>query len=95
MVYKFFNVICKSQIFEVLVVLSIVLNTVSLSMDRYPIDPDELLVLETINFICTWIFIGEMIMKILGLGLKTYVIDDMNRFDAIVVIISIVELILE
>ena len=36
----------------------------------------------------------EMVVKVLGMGLKTYATDSMNQFDAIVVIISIVEFIL-
>lgn len=36
-----------------------------------------------------------MIIKILGLGATTYAADSMNQFDAIVVIISIVEMVLE
>lgn len=36
----------------------------------------------------------EMVVKVLGMGLKSYAMDSMNQFDAIVVIISIVEFIL-
>lgn len=74
--------------------MTIILNTISLSMDRYPIEYDEYATLEYINFICTWVFVAEMAIKILGLGMKTYVTDAMNQFDAIVVIISIVETLL-
>lgn len=35
-----------------------------------------------------------MVIKILGLGIVTYSLDSMNQFDAIVVIISIVEMVL-
>ena len=51
--------------------------------------------LEKINSITTWVFVGELIIKVLGLGVKAYVSDSMNQFDAIVVIISIVEIVLQ
>ena len=72
----------------------ITLNTVTLSMDRYPIEPKEAQTLETINNYCTWIFVAELVIKVLGLGIHTYVSDSLNQFDAVVVIISIVEIIL-
>ena len=71
------------------------MNTITLSLDRYPIEKTEELNLEYINFVCTWIFVGEMIIKILGLGATTYAADSMNQFDAVVVIISIAEMVLE
>lgn len=78
----------------VVVLLSILVNTISMSMDRYPIDPKESAILEEINSFTTWIFVGELIIKVLGLGIKAYAQDSLNQFDAIVVIISIVEFIL-
>ena len=32
-----------------------------------------------------------MVIKILGMGMKSYVMDGMNQFDAVTVIISLVE----
>lgn len=37
---------------------------------------------------------AELVIKVLGLGIHTYVSDSLNQFDAVVVIISIVEIIL-
>jgi hypothetical protein len=65
-----------------------------MSLDRYPIDPKESAIIEKINTITTWIFVTELVIKVLGLGIKTYASDSMNQFDAIVVIISLVEFIL-
>ena len=92
---RFFHYICTSKAFFTLVTLSIILNTVAMSMDRYPIDEKELQVLEKIHAITTCVFVGELIIKVLGLGVKAYVSDSMNQFDAIVVIISIVEIVLQ
>jgi hypothetical protein len=38
---KFFYKICSSRIFIFFILTSILVNTVTLSMDRYPIDPKE------------------------------------------------------
>lgn len=63
-------------------------------MDRYPIELKQAASLESINNVTTWIFVFEMVVKVLGMGIKTYAQDSMNQFDAIVVIISIIEFIL-
>ena len=39
---RFFYYICTSKAFFTAVTLSIILNTVAMSMDRYPIDESEL-----------------------------------------------------
>jgi hypothetical protein len=43
------------------------------------------------NTILSWIFFGEMIIKLLGLGLKDYASDSFNLFDCAVVMISLIE----
>ena len=54
------------------------MNTITLSMDRYPIDLSTASNLESINNVTTWIFVMEMVVKVLGMGLKTYAMDSMN-----------------
>ena len=51
--------------------------------------------MEDINNVLSWIFFAEMIIKIMGLGVKEYAKDKYNLFDAFVVIISTVEMIVE
>jgi len=72
----------------------ILINTIVLSLDRYPIQKNEEMVYDYINTAATFIFICEMIIKIFGLGLKTYLSDNMNLFDGLVCIISLVEFVL-
>jgi len=43
------------------------------------------------NEFFTWAFFAEMIMKMMGLGVKNYVKDKFNLFDAIVVMLSLVD----
>ena len=71
----------------------ILINTIALSLDRYPIQKNEEKVYDYINSVSTFIFIAEMIIKIFGLGLKTYLMDGMNLFDSVVCIVSLVEFI--
>jgi hypothetical protein len=78
-----------------MIILLIFFNTILLSLDRYPIDEAEVNVLETMNSWLTWAFLSEMIIKLIGLGVKEYSQDRFNLFDAVIVIISIVEIILE
>lgn len=47
--------------------------------------------MSSINSILTWIFFGEMIMKLIGLGVSKYVNDRLNIFDAIVVTLTVAE----
>jgi hypothetical protein len=39
----------------------------------------------------SWVFAGEMLLKLAGLGLKEYVRDKFNLFDAFIVIMSMID----
>jgi len=69
----------------------IILNTLSLAVDRYDQSILKEKVLAVCNLIFTWLFTAEMIFKIIGLGPKCYVKDYYNVFDAFVVILSILD----
>ncbi len=47
--------------------------------------------LSVTNIIFTVLFTSEMIVKLVGLGLKSYVKDGFNDFDAIIVMVSLLE----
>ena len=56
--------------------------------------PDALtLFLTVMNYIFTVIFFLEMVLKQFGFGLKVYFSDNMNVFDCLIVVSSIVELV--
>lgn len=69
----------------------ILLNTVILSLDKYPIDDNLDQVVELINFGLTQAFFIEVVLKMIGLGLKTWAVDRYNLIDALVVLLSIFE----
>lgn len=48
-----------------------------------------------LNQIFSWFFVAEMLIKLGGLGLKNYARDSFNLFDALLVMLSLVEMVLE
>lgn len=83
------------QVYSTLILTLIVLNTIILALDKYPIDPDEDQAFSRINTALTWMFLGEMVMKLIGLGVATYVKDRFNIFDALIVILTVAENIID
>jgi voltage-dependent calcium channel L type alpha-1D len=63
-------------------------------MDRHPIDMDTQKLLEILNQVLSWVFFAEMVVKMLGLGIKEYARDDFNLFDCAVVVTSIIDMII-
>ena len=85
--------IIMNPYFDSIIIFVIILNTLSLALDKYPQFPD--IVLESIsglNFIFTIIFTAEAILKMVGLGLREFAKEKFNQFDLLIVIISIAEM---
>ena len=80
--------------FSALIILTIIANTIVLFMDRYPISEAEVTKQELANSIFYGVFIFELIMKLLGLGVKRYFDDKFNLFDLSVLILSTLDLII-
>ena len=76
--------ICENKYFTTTINLSIVLNTLVLAMDSYPIDMDLSKRLDAVNIMFFSVFFSEMVIKIVGLGPKIYILDRYNIFDAII-----------
>ena len=72
----------------------IILNSVLLALDRYPISQSELDILENFHFALFFLFILEMVVKLSAFGFIGYIRDAFNIMDAAVVLISSVEFIL-
>ena len=84
----------RTSLFENAMSLCVLVNTIGMAMDSYNIDPQTLSDLELMNDIFTWIFIVELVLKLLARGPKKYVAEPMNLLDGGVVTISIIELIM-
>ena len=50
--------------------------------------------LKICNIVFTWLFAAEMLVKIIGLGPKEYVKDYYNVFDAVIVMLSITDFVI-
>ncbi|KAL4110193.1 hypothetical protein PRIC1_001886 [Phytophthora ramorum] len=86
--------LASHPLFSAFIMVVILANTVVLSSDHYPMSSATELNLEIINFALSCVFVAEMVIKILGLGFKLYARDRFNLFDAFVVIMGLLEMIL-
>jgi hypothetical protein len=83
----------NSSFVNMFLMISVFLNTIILAMDG--LTPDSWTdMLNYVNLVFTGIFIVELVIKLFGLGFKLYLKDFFNVFDAFVVSISIVELVI-
>ena len=73
----------------------IIANVAVLATDSYPVNLELQEKAEFWNSIFTWCFIAEMVIKLIGLGFKDYAKDSFNLFDASIVLLSLVEIIIE
>ncbi|KAF4133455.1 Voltage-dependent L-type calcium channel domain-containing protein [Phytophthora infestans] len=93
-VQSLFGAIVNHWMFNVVQTTLILLNTIILSLDQYPIDKKLNETVEKINFALTLAFFIEALLKVVGLGWKRWRDDRYNQFDAVIVVVSTVELIL-
>jgi hypothetical protein len=82
----------KSDFFEITMGVLIFANVIVMGMDHYPQSETYEDNLELVNAGLTIVFLVEMILKWIGLGLFVYFKDGMNRLDFVVVMIGVVEL---
>jgi len=84
--------IVQSQAFEYIIMTAIVINTIFLCIDYYDKGPELSKILENANWIFVIFFTGEMLIKITAYGIKYYWYVNWNKFDCIIVIMSLVAL---
>jgi hypothetical protein len=93
--YAFAFNLVEHEYFEIFMAICIIINTIILALDKYPIDMDQTIFLEKLNIVFTIIFTLEMFIKMLAVGLKNYFRGTMfNVFDCGVVIASIIDIFL-
>ena len=88
------KMVVMSDLFNNLMTLCVLLNTICMGMERYNMDQELIDFLEDSSTLFTWIFICEMFSKIIAVGLTKYLNDRMNWLDGAIVNLSIVELLL-
>jgi hypothetical protein len=89
---RFLGRVARSTQLENFVFALIFINFFTLALERYNMPAAEVEVLDAINAVLTVCFAMEMAVKLLGLGIREYISDSFNIFDAFVVTISVVEL---
>jgi len=86
--------VVKHSFFDTLMTTAVLLNTVVMAMERYEISKEEVILLEKINEVFTWLFIFEMFSKLAAIGIEKYLSDRMNWLDGAVVCLSLMEIVL-
>ena len=80
--------------FQLLNSVIIILNTILLCLDGYPENNSITLALDITNEILTFYFLVELIAKLIGHSIKSFLRDNFNLFDALIVIANLVAFIL-
>ena len=93
-IYFVFYRICHHWLFTTFITFMIIANTIVLAMDKYPEDPNFNKISDQLNDIFTWAFFLEMCIKLIGIGVREYCRDKFNIFDALIVILSFVDMII-
>jgi hypothetical protein len=73
---------------------AVIANTVVMAFNGYGISAEMLKNLETASTYFTWIFIVEMVIKLMAIGIYKYLSDKMNWLDGGIVSLSIFEMVL-
>lgn len=85
--------LCTSSVFEQLMVVLILCNTVVMGMEFYGTEasPGYVRALGDFNMVFTGFFLAELVVKLAGHGPVEYFSDSFNCFDFTIVLLSIVE----
>ena len=85
--------VVNSPLFNAFILIIIIANTVVLSLDRFPdYDADVQHIFKILNVSFTIIFTFEVVVKIIGVGTRGFASDRFNIFDAVIVLISLIEM---
>uniref|UniRef100_A0A4W5K3N0 Sodium channel protein n=1 Tax=Hucho hucho TaxID=62062 RepID=A0A4W5K3N0_9TELE len=88
------NVIVMDPFVDLAVTICIVLNTLFMAMEHYPMSPRFDETLSVGNLVFTGIFAGEMFAKLAAMDPYYYFQEGWNCFDSFIVTLSLVELVL-
>ncbi|XP_070587769.1 sodium channel protein type 2 subunit alpha-like isoform X9 [Erythrolamprus reginae] len=86
------NLIVMDPFVDLAITICIVLNTLFMAMEHYPMTSDFYQVLSVGNLVFTGIFTAEMILKIIARDPYYYFQEGWNIFDGIIVSLSLMEL---
>ncbi|XP_048873398.1 calcium channel, voltage-dependent, L type, alpha 1F subunit isoform X2 [Brienomyrus brachyistius] len=90
--YKFWSIV-NSTVFEYIMFVLILLNTVTLAVQHYEQSKIFSYTMDILNMVFTGLFTVEMVLKILALRFRHYFTDAWNSFDALIVVGSVVDIV--
>ena len=90
---KKFHSLVGSTVFEVAIIICIVLNMIQMALVYEGASAEWENILEIFNYIFTVIFIIEAILKLIAYG-KSYFVTTWNKFDFIIVVSSIMDILI-
>ena len=79
-----------NKYFSFVIFVTIILNTITLAITWYGEPKQVTLAVLVLNYIFSFVFIMETLMKIVGLGFTEFYKDKWNRFDFLVVSLSVI-----
>ena len=77
--------------FQFTIFLLIIANTIALASFSYPMSENKERILFNLNLFFTWAFTAELLIKLVAFGPNNYRKDYFNLFDALLVILSLVD----
>lgn len=87
-----FRALIEHRNFEALTTSLVVANTAAMAFEHHGMSPASAAFLESLNFVFVVAFAAELLVKLAGLGLKEYFADTFNRFDFVIVLVGVAEL---
>lgn len=81
----------KHPSFDHLILVVILFNTMLMALDGYGLNPWQSFVLLVLNNVCSTIFLGECVIKIIAFTFSGYLSEAWNVFDFSVVMLTIVD----
>ncbi|XP_019335958.1 sodium channel protein type 1 subunit alpha isoform X2 [Alligator mississippiensis] len=91
-VKRIVNLIVMDPFVDLAITICIVLNTLFMAMEHYPMTPEFNHVLSVGNLVFTGIFTAEMFLKIVAMDPYYYFQEGWNIFDGFIVTLSLIEL---
>nr|XP_028603310.1 sodium channel protein type 1 subunit alpha isoform X2 [Podarcis muralis] len=91
-VKHFVNIVVMDPFVDLAITICIVLNTLFMAMEHYPMTDQFSNVLSVGNLVFTGIFTGEMFLKLVAMDPYYYFQEGWNIFDGFIVTLSLVEL---
>nr|XP_061799733.1 sodium channel protein type 2 subunit alpha-like [Nerophis lumbriciformis] len=92
MIKKVAKIIVMDPFTDLTITICIVLNTLFMAMEHYPMTDNFARTLAVGNMVFTGIFTAEMVFKIIAMDLYYYFQEGWNIFDGIIVSLSLMEL---